>query len=407
MQVNINLQGLHKAINKPFIPYLTNKNRYLVLWGGAGSGKSYFAAQKVLLRIVLGWNKNINHRILCIRKTLPSYRKSVHTLLKELINNWGMNDIAIENKSDLSYSFIPGSEIISASLDDVEKLKSIHGITSIWIEEASELTLEDFIQIDLRLRGETQSYKQIMLSFNPISRLHWLHDRFFTKEDSLVTTFKSTYKDNKFRGEEYDRILESLKEQDENFYRIYALGEWGELGDIIYKNWIIEKEWPEFKTDSIYGVDFGFNSESAVVKVCEKDQEYWIEEKLYQTKLTNSDLIEKLKDIVPKERWEIDPIYVDTAEPNRLEEIRRAGFYCLPSDKSVKDGIDFCKRHKLHLHQESVSLHKEIANYSYKKDKDNHVVDEPVKFRDHCMDALRYAIYTHFGKTEDKLEIVF
>ena len=91
-------------------------------------------------------------------------------------------------------------------------------------------------------------------------------------------------------------------------------------------------------------------------------------------------------------------IYADSAEPARIEEIRRAGFNIYPSDKSIKDGIDFIKRQKLHILKDSVNLIKEIGGYKYKEDKDGNVMDEPVKFRDHLVDAMRYAIYTHKRK---------
>jgi len=123
-----------------------------------------------------------------------------------------------------------------------------------------------------------------------------------------------------------------------------------------------------------------------------KDWEIYLRELLYQTHLTNEDLIEKLKELIPdKNRY----TYADSAEPARIEEIARAGFNIHPADKSVKDGIDFVKRQKLHILKRSVNLIKEIGGYKYKEDKDGNVLEEPVKFRDHLMDAMRMAIYTH------------
>lgn len=128
----------------------------------------------------------------------------------------------------MRFTHLPtGNEILLAGLDDVERLKSIAGITSIWIEEATELNEGDFDQIDLRLRGETENYKQIILSFNPIDESHWLKKRFFDNNLDNCTTLRTTFKDNHFIDDEYRRVLEQKASVSPNLYRIYYLGEWG------------------------------------------------------------------------------------------------------------------------------------------------------------------------------------
>jgi len=125
-----------------------------------------------------------------------------------------------------------------------------------------------------------------------------------------------------------------------------------------------------------------------------KDDEYWLTEKIYQTRLTNQDVITKMTQMIPqiyKHRY----IYADNAEPARIQEIANAGFNIHPADKSVKDGIDFCKRQIFHTKEANVNINKERAGYKYKEDKDGNVLDDPVKFKDDAMDAKRYAIYTH------------
>ena len=131
-------------------------------------------------------------------------------------------------------SLANGSEILFAGLDDVEKLKSIYNITGIWIEEASELLEGDFNQLDIRLRGETKYYKQIILSFNPVNIMHWLKRRFFDKRDDNAVTHHSTYKDNKFLDAESIRVLENFKDTDEYYYTVYCLGQWGVTGKTVF-----------------------------------------------------------------------------------------------------------------------------------------------------------------------------
>lgn len=232
-RINIDLTELPNLTNDKFYPLYMNKDRYLVLMGGGGSGKSVFTAQKVVLRM-LTENK---HRFLILRKVAKTLRESVFMEIKNIIYRWGLEKlfkIPKGTSSELHISCINGNEILFAGLDDVEKLKSISGITSIWIEEASETTPEDFRQLDIRLRGRTQNYKQMMITFNPIDIQHWLKKEFFDKPKPNATTLHSTYKNNKFLDDEAINVLEAFKETDPYFYDVYALGEWGVLGKTIF-----------------------------------------------------------------------------------------------------------------------------------------------------------------------------
>lgn len=211
-------------INDVYFPFINNPSRYLILYGGGGSGKSFFASQKTILRIV-GEEK---HRILCIRKVANTLRSSVYQILIDCISELGLRHEFDINKTEMRFTHRPtGNEILLAGLDDVERLKSIAGITSIWIEEATELQEADFDQIDLRLRGETANYKQIILSFNPIDESHWLKVRFFDKAPDNAAVLKTTFKDNYFIDDEYRRVLELKASVSPNLYRIYYLGDWG------------------------------------------------------------------------------------------------------------------------------------------------------------------------------------
>ncbi|MDY2585008.1 PBSX family phage terminase large subunit [Helicobacter sp.] len=177
----IDLSGIEKVVNKIYYPLLTNTSRYLVLYGGAGSGKSKFAGQKVLVQCLLA-----KHKILVVRKVANTLRNSCFSLLCGYIAEWGLQGYFKINKSDMQIlCLFNGSSILFKGMDDSEKIKSIDGITSIWIEEASELSLEDFTQLDLRLRGITKVHKQIILTFNPVSAEHWLKKRFFENVEEL------------------------------------------------------------------------------------------------------------------------------------------------------------------------------------------------------------------------------
>lgn len=216
---------------------LDDHSRYLILYGGAGSGKSVAAVQKMLIRML----EEKGHKFLVVRKVANTMRNSVFSLIRGTLADWGLSEFFKINKSDMDITCQNGNQIIFAGLDDVEKLKSIHGVTSVWIEEASELLIEDFQQLDLRLRGNTKHYKQIMISFNPISITHWLKQIFFDIKKTNSTVIHTTYKDNKFIDDEYKATLESLRIQDPYYYSVYALGEWGITGKTVFNAQLLQE----------------------------------------------------------------------------------------------------------------------------------------------------------------------
>lgn len=372
-------------VNKIYRPLLHDKSRYLQIYGGAGSGKSVFAAQKLILRTVL----EKNHKILLARKVARTVRQSQYSLIKAMIYSSGLEKFYLFKDGDLNIkNTLTGSEFIISGLDDAEKLKSIFGISSIWIEEATELDKRDFTQLDLRLRGKLKNYKQIIMTYNPVNAHHWLNTTCLKNSVKM----KTTYLDNKFIDDDYKNVLLDLKNQDEEFYNIYALGEWGVLKNIIYKPFEILQQYPSKFDELIYGLDFGYNNKTALVMAGIKDNEFYLREMIYKNKITNIELIEQMKKLCIGHS---SYIFCDCAEPNRIAELKKSGFNAIPADKSVKDGIDFLKSCRIYSLPENEGINKEVLSYSYKQDKDGNLIDEPVKYEDHCMDAIRYAIYTY------------
>ena len=224
------LAELRETSNAAFFPLFFDEHRYLVLMGGGGSGKSIFAGRKVLERCIL----EPGHRWLVCRKVAKTLRDSCFAQLRGQLAEHYPGEKSKINRSDMLITFQNGSAILFAGLDDVEKLKSIYRITGIWIEEASELEEADLSQLDIRLRDETRYYKQIILSFNPISVTHWLKKRFFDAPDPRARTHRSTYRDNRFLGAEAIATLEGFRERDPYYYQVYALGQWGVTGKTIF-----------------------------------------------------------------------------------------------------------------------------------------------------------------------------
>lgn len=379
------MRAVEVKTNKKTYSFLEkSKKRINLLYGSAGSGKSWSIAQFLLLEKLYGEH---DIRVLVVRKTGPALRKSAWLLINDLISQYQL-PITDRNKTDLTIT-VNSNQMFFTSLDDPEKLKSLERINYIWGEEATEFTRADYLQLNLRCRGKNPNGKnRLFFSFNPVDEQSFLKP-VVESPLSNVAVNHSTYKDNAFLGDDYIQELENLKEQDETYYKIYALGIWASPENLIYTNWDTIDEFPECE-DIGYGLDFGFNNPSALIKIGIRDDEVYEEELLYETKLTNADLIEKLKQFIPN-RSQI--IKADSAEPQRIEEISQAGFNIHPCGKgqgSVRASIGRVKSKKVHITKQSVNLLKEKRGYKWKTDKNGNVLDEPVKFRDHLLDAERY-----------------
>ena len=360
--------------------------------GGARSSKSDSVLQLFLRQFV---NRK-KQKMLITRKTMPSLRISAYMVFVDMLKDYGYYGQCNHNKSNNTIE-LGSNWLLFASIDDEEKMRSTE-FNQIYMEEAPEFTYEDYMTLKLRLSAKTipSEPNQLFMAFNPSNEFGWIPSELIQQPD--VEEIVSTYKDNPFLSDEYVTILEQTKLTDPTYWKIYGLGIYAQLENIIYHPFELIVALPDNFDDIIYGVDFGYNNESALVEISIKDDEYYLLELLYKTKLTNPDLIEELKDLIPK-RHRQKEMFADSSEPARIEEIKRAGFNIKPAikgPKSVKDGIDICKSKKIYSLRSNTNLNKERANYTWKQDKDKRVLDEPNKHHDHLMDGMRYGIYTYY-----------
>lgn len=373
-----------KAFNPAFLPFLDTLGRYEIFYGGAGSGKSRFAAQKNIIKAC-----RQRRKILVVRKVGRTLRDSVFAEIREVLTAWGLAEYCNVNLTGMTIALPNGSLFLFKGADDPEKIKSIQGLTDIWIEEATELTKADFTQLDLRLRAVKDP--QLILTFNPVNVTHWIKKHFFD-QDRGATILKTTYQDNRFLDPGYRELLENLKEEDFYFYQVYALGEWGTLGELILTNYVIEEydTNPEHYKNVHSGLDFGFVEPSALVQIGERDGDLYVLDELYRAKLTNQELIDAVEALDHVKDY---PIVADSAEPDRIKEFQQRGFKITGAKKGKgykKYAIDTLRRRKIHIHPQFVNFKNEIGAWQYKKTADGTVLEEPVEFNDHLMDALIY-----------------
>jgi len=367
-------------------------HRLEVYYGGAGSGKSHGAFQKILLKAL-----NEKRRVLVIRKVQSTLKHSVWSMMIKLISEVGYYEYCRINMTNFEIELPNGSLFLFKGLDDVERVKSIDGIDDIVIEECTELVENDFTQLNLRLRS-MKANNQIYLMFNPISKKNWVYKYFFNgnapKNAKMIQT---TYQDNKFLPEDYKIELENLKDRNPAFYKIYALGEFATLDKLIfpiYQTRIVSKD-EVSGLKKIVGLDFGYtNDPSAIIEgyYDEKNRRIYVTGEYVRKGMLNDEIAEVMIQLGLAK----DKSYADSAEPKSIAEIKQKGINIEATVKgkdSVMQGIQWIQQNELIVDERCTKTLEELDNYTWKRDKKTQeYINEPTDTYNHCIDALRYAL---------------
>jgi phage terminase large subunit len=223
---------------------------------------------------------------------------------------------------------------------------------------------------------------KLIFDYNPSESSSWLYD--LPMEESII--IKSTYKDNPFLPESIKRQIEDLKRTDEALYQIYALGEKAISKSNIYSNWTFVKHRPARFVNFVYGLDFGYNHPTALMRVYWCDNDIYIEPVIYESYLTTTNLIARMEEMAIEKHI---TIVADYARPEIIAEMNNAGYDVQNANKVVKKGIDNIKTFGV-MCEDDPRIKKEYENYKWKKVGDI-ITDEPVKLFDDAMDAVRYA----------------
>jgi phage terminase large subunit len=288
-------------------------------------------------------------------------------------------------------------------LDNIEKVKSItfpSGVlTDIILEEASEMTQNDFDQLNVRLRGMAKVPFQITMVFNPISDQHWIKKEFFDlcsyQKKYEVEILKTTYLDNRWIDNDYKNVLESYKDIDYEFYKIYCLGEWGSFGNLIFTNWSVKVcPYRENEFDALYaGIDFGYEHPSVIVKIGFKDGVMYTYDELCIQHKTNAEFIQLNSEFGILRHGE--RAIADSAEPDRIKEWQQHGYSVIEAYKgkgSVSRGIDFIKSQRWYIDPRCIRTVSEVQSYHRKQDKNGNILEEPVDILDDSIKAHMYAL---------------
>ena len=391
---------IHKNIfNDIYLPHLKDfTKRYEVYYGGAGSGKSYFVAQKLVIKAL-----NDRRKVLVLRKVGRTVKNSVFQLILDTLDLFHIKDKCKINKTDFSIELPNGSIFLCSGLDDPEKIKSIAGLTDAWLEEATEFTQDDFNQIDLRIRDPLAKDQQLILSFNPVSKASWCYLQFFAENPELdefrskVEIVKSNYTNNPHLPQAYVDSLLLLKATNPVYYGIYALGDFGSLDKLVYSNWQkFEFNKEDIKGDLIIGLDFGYtNDPTALVAaiVNAEENRIYVFKEWGGTGLLNDDIAKNIIDF----GFAKSIIKADSAEQKSIDEIKRAGVLrispCTKGQGSILQGIQKLQQYELVIHPDCKEILNELQNYAWEKDKQtNEYINKPIDKYNHYLDALRYAL---------------
>lgn len=346
--------------------------------GATRSGKSYALCQYLIVT-ALNEVKDIS----IIRKTLPSLKKSAMKDFTEIMQKLGIWEDHRWNATDRIYEFDNGSTIEFFSVDISDKVRGSRRHIC-WIDESQELSEDDAFQLGIR------TTEKIIYSYNPsFGPTHWLYKN-RTEDD--VTIFHTTYKNNPYLSQAQVKAIEALQNRSEKYYRIYGLGEFAGNDKQIFQFDTCDADDIDENELLCYSIDYGFvNDETAVIKLYRRGDKLYIKEMLYEKGLTTNDIADRLMKMGVG-RMEI---FADSAEPRLNEELFRMGFNIKAVKKgpdSISFGIKQMMNWDLIATKDSINLINELYSYEWQVDKEGNTIDKPVDFKNHLIDAVRYAV---------------
>lgn len=407
---------LEQYVNKVYEPIYKTTKTYIILMGGRGAGRSTAASQLALAKLVDGKYM----RTAVMRLVLGDIRNSIYKEIKDRIDEQGITDSIDINDSTMTLSY--GANSINAvgfkksSGDQTSKLKSLANYTDVIIEEADEISEEDFIQLDDSLRT-LKGNINIILLLNPPPKTHWIIKRWFNLMPSAYKGFytpelkpeitntlviRTSYKDNiKNIAPRSIENYENYQYSNPSHYCNMILGLVPEtVRGKIYSNWR-EIDTVPFEARLIRrGLDFGYsNDPTALVDIYEYNGGYILDEQLYRKGMLNKQIADYILNLPNKDCI----VIADSAEPKSIDEIKLYGVTILPATKgtgSINSGIAFVQGQRISYTKRSVNLKVEYENYAWLEDKEGVVLNKPKPGYDHLQDAIRYGLASVLSPNE-------
>lgn len=359
---------------------LIKDDRIAILQGGTRSGKSYSAIQYLITKAL----ENDGITISVVRKSFPSLRISAMRDFKSIMKEWNIWDENQWYASENSYTFDNGSSIEFLSVQDSERRKGTKR-NILFIDEANELDYEDYFQLFIRTTDKT------ILAYNPsFPTNHWIFQQVLTHPEAK--RYISTYKDNPFLDDNLVAEIERLEQTSPSYWKVYGLGIEGVVEGLIFDNVEVVDIIPDASELMGYGIDFGYsNDPTALVSLWKTPEGILFDEIVYMKGLLSNQISNFVR--AAYNQWGKQEVIADSSDPRLIEEIFRNGINIKPAIKgpdSILAGIDVMKQHKIFVTKSSQNLIDEFYSYTYKKNKNEEFLNEPVDTNNHAIDACRY-----------------
>lgn len=355
--------------------YNDPRYRVIVNCGGTRSGKTYSVLQ-LLAHICNGSQRALICSV--VTQTFPQLRTGAMRDFVKILESEGI--AYAENKSDHSFR-IERSMVEFFSADQYEKVLGAQR-DILFVNECNRLGYEVVRQLMVR------TAIKVFLDYNPVSAF-WINDHILSRPDHKL--IHSTYEDNRENLSAAQIAEIESHRKDENWWRVYGEGKEGRLEGLVFPEWDTVAKMPE-GCKTRYGIDFGMNDPTAIVKVGVRGEDLYLQEVCYRRNMISSDISEVLKNAGLQRR--ADRIVCDSAAPEQIETLYREGWNTYPAKKgkgSVMGGIDLMKRYNLHIVLPSENLVNEFYNYTWEKDKNDRSLDIPIDAFNHAIDSCRYA----------------
>ena len=420
---------INKEVNPRFENFIFDWNyKTYLLVGGYGSSKSYHIALKIILKCL-----EEKRKVLVIREVYDTHRDSTFSLFKEILEDLDLlassprdkKRKVVPKESPFKLTFPNKSEIIFKGMDKPEKLKSINGVTIVWLEECSEIKYDGYKELLGRLRHPYLSL-HFILSTNPVGTDNWVYKHFFkdvdetgketvTLDDEILYKLHtvvrgntyyhhSTVDDNYFVQQDYIDQLEDMKNFDKDLYRIARKGRFGINGLRVLPQFeVMDARLVDREVRSIpkrfhrTGMDFGFEtSYNAIVRVAVDDKNKWlyIYFEYYKNKMTDDKTAEDIKENYP-ELLDCD-IIADSAEPKAIQFYCQEGFKmrkCRKFEGSRLANTKKVKRFKrIICSSDCPNCIRELKTLTYFKKPDGTLVLDEFNIDPHTLSAIWYAL---------------
>lgn len=362
--------------------YTSGKYRYIINQGGTSASKT-FSVLQLLTQIAIKHPKQID----IVGLTVPHLKAGVLNDMQPVMEGFGMNFASMLNQTDKRISMPSEGSMNFISID---KLGKAHGGRRdiLFMNEANHQNYNIAEQLMIRTR------EVIFIDYNPTNEF-WVHEKILgnPEEAAKALLIKSNYKDNQYLEQAIVDSIEAKRgDGNNNFWRVYGLGELGIAEGLVFDNWEIEDfdvyKFAQYRN----GVDWGFSNDPfAFVRVAIENNTLYVCEEIYQRGLLNKDSALMVKPIARNE-----PVWCDSAEPKSVQEYVSYDIKAhsvLKGPGSLESGIKHMQSFdRIVIHPKCKNLITEFKSYQWKEDKNGDTLPQPIDAFNHGIDAIRYAL---------------